>query len=136
MRQFIWFCLLLACITPGTGLYAQSDGGLPAQLYFKLDPPFVVNIEDGEVVRFMQVNTELQFSDPAAQPLIEKHVSAIRHAIVMLLSGQPAKVLKTAKGKEDLRVAALAEVQKIFAENTGVKKPVIESLYFTGFIIQ
>jgi len=106
----------------------------PTQLYIKIEPPFVVNVDDGETLRFLQVNTELQFSDALAQPIIEKHMPAIRHAMIMLLSGQPAKEIKTPKGKETLRMAALEKVQKVMTDNT--ERPVVEAIYFTGFIIQ
>lgn len=137
----IFVSLLLMFLSSTTvysaGQASSSAGGadgLPAQIYMKLEPPFVVNVEDGEVIRFMQVNVELQYSDPLAQPVIEKHMSAIRHTMVMLLSSQPTKVLKTAKGKEELRAAALKDVQKIISDNAG--KPYVEALYFTNFIIQ
>lgn len=113
---------------------AQTEELTPPQLYLELDPSFVVNIEDGETVRFLQVNTTLQFSDQLAQPLIEKHLPAIRHAMVMILSGLPAKEIKTSKGKQDVQTVALQEVQKIMSETTG--QPVIEAVYFTGFVIQ
>lgn len=138
MRRLYFFqlSLFILILTISNSLFAQagSPEALPAQIYLKLEPPFVINVEDGEVIRFLQVDAELQFSDPVAQPMIEKHLPAIRHAMVMLLSGQPTKTVKTAKGKEDLRVAALKKVQKIMTDNTG--KPIVEGLYFTTFIVQ
>lgn len=130
--------ILLVSFTNGVFAESKPASGenelTPTLLYIKLEPPFVVNVEDGETLRFLQVNTELQFSDALAQPIIEKHIPAIRHAMIMLLSGQPAKEIKTPKGKETLRMAALEKVQKVMTDNT--EQPVVEALYFTGFIIQ
>lgn len=132
-RYAYFIALFLILFIHGTA-WSEEQPGLPPQIYMKLEPPFVVNVEDGDVVRFLQVNAELQYSDATAQPLIEKHMDAIRHTMVMLLSGQPTKVLKTAKGKEDLRLNAQKEIQKLLTEYAG--KPLIEAIYFTGFIIQ
>lgn len=104
------------------------------KIYLKLDPSLVMNVEEKDVTRFLQVDAQLQFVDPLAQPIIEKHMPAIRHTIIMTISGAEVPKIKTAQGKEDLRKATLQALQKIMTEITG--EAVIEEVYFTGFIIQ
>ena len=133
-QQVVMLLLLVALASPTIAASSGQPGGPPQQFYLKLDPALVVNIEDGEVVRFLQVDTQLQFAAQESQPLIEKHLPAIRHEMVMLLSGQPAAEIKTAEGKEKLRNSALEAVQKVMQENTG--EPVVDALYFTTFVIQ
>ncbi len=122
--------------------YASSSESAPPataesetpKIYLKLDPALVVNVEEEDVTRFLQVDAQLQFGDQLAQPIIEKHMPAIRHAIIMVLSGSSVKEIKTAHGKEVLREATLKELQKVMTETTG--EPVIDAVYFTGFVIQ
>jgi len=120
--------------------YAQTPAPAPpadgetTKLYFKLEPPLVVNVDEGDIVRFLQVDAQIQYADPLAQAIIEKHMPAIRHALVMLLSGRPVTEIKTPQGKEKLREMTLKELQHVMTETTG--EPVIDAIYFTGFVIQ
>lgn len=108
--------------------------GETAKHYIKLEPALVVNVEEGDIVRFLQVDTQMQFSDPLALHILEKHMPAIRHAMVMALSGQSVTEIKTPQGKEKLRTATLKKLQQVMIETTG--EPVIDAIYFTGFVIQ
>lgn len=113
---------------------AAPPPGANAKLYLKLDPPLIVNVDGGDIVRFLQVDAEIQYGEQLAQPIIEKHMPAIRHAMLMLLSDQPVTEIKTPKGKESLRESALKAIQQVMIDTTG--EPVIEAVYFTGFVIQ
>lgn len=114
--------------------WASGGGGGGSSPYLELKPAFVVNVRDGEEVHHLQASIQFKLEDPASAPLLEEHSPAIRHALVMLLSGQDMNQIRTVQGKEKLREAALAEVQKVLEETTG--KPQVAALYFTGFIIQ
>ena len=52
----------------------------------------------------------------------------------MLFSGQEFEALQTPEGKEALRQASLAEVQKVMQEKIG--KPGVEQVLFTDFVMQ
>ncbi len=123
--------LFLFVLTP---LALASEGGGGNSPYVELKPAFVVNVNDGDEVHHMQVDIQVKLASPDAAALIEEHQPAIRHALVLLLSGQEVKEVRTVQGKEKLRQEALEAVQKVLEENTG--KPGIEALYFTGLIIQ
>lgn len=104
------------------------------KIYLKLDPSLVLNVEEKDVTRFLQVDAQLQFTDPLAQAIIEKHMPAIRDSIIMTISGAEVAKIKTSQGKEDLRKATLTGLQKVMTDITG--ESVVEEIYFTGFIIQ
>lgn len=110
-----------------------AEGENP-KLYLKLEPALVVNVDEGDIVRFLQVDSQIQYGNPLAQPIIEKHMPAIRHAMVMLLSGQSVTDIKTPQGKEKLRESTLKALQQVMTETTG--EAVIDAVYFTGFVIQ
>ena len=113
---------------------APTPDGMTPKFYLKLEPPLVVNVEEGDVVRFLQVDAQLQYGVELAEPIIAKHMPAIRHALVMVLSGQSVTEIKTPQGKEKLRDTTLKELQQVMTETTG--EAVIDAVYFTGFVIQ
>jgi flagellar FliL protein len=111
---------------------AQSGGGNSD--YLLIEPPIVVNIYDSKRIKFLQVDTQVKIEDSSVIKLIELHKPAIRHSMLMLLSSQKLKDVKSVKGKEKLRKDVLLAIQKVLKENTG--KEGVSELYFTGFIIQ
>ncbi len=133
MPQRLLAALFLLVFSP-LALASASGGGGGSSPYVEFKPPFVVNVNDGEEVHHMQVDIQVKLASPEAAALIEEHQPAIRHALVLLLSGQEVKEVRTVQGKEKLRQEALEAVQKVLEENAGT--PGIEALYFTGLIIQ
>jgi len=105
-----------------------------AATYLPLDPPFVVNIGQADSVRFLQVSMEVMSKEAEAIEDVKKHMPAIRNSVLLLLSAQAQPTLSSPEGKEQLRTAALASIQKILKEYTG--KPGVDAVYFTGFVMQ
>lgn len=89
---------------------------------------------DGQYIRHMQVIIEIKLIDATKSDLISLHKGPIRHSLILLLSTQQASTISSARGKENLRKDALAAVRKVMQGIVG--EPIIESLYFTNFIIQ
>ncbi len=112
---------------------AEGSGGA-SSLYVPLDPAFVVNVNDGNHVRHMQIKLELKLKETKFSPYIKEHDPAIRNAMVMLLSGQKVSMLKTAAGKQKLMHEALVAIQQVLKENIG--NTAIKAVYFTDLIIQ
>lgn len=110
----------------------DSEGGGTG--YLPLEPAFVVNIFDGGRTRFLQVQIQLKLSNMAQSETILHHESVIRHAMLMLLSGQKTMELYSSVGKERLRVKALKAVRAALKDK--IKKISVDNLYFTNFIIQ
>ncbi len=112
---------------------AEASGG-ESSLYVPLEPAFVVNVNDGNRVRHMQIKLQLRLKEAKFASYIKEHDPAIRNAMVMLLSGQETSMLKTAAGKQKLMKEALAAIQKVLQENIG--NTGINAVYFTDLIIQ
>lgn len=133
MKKISILCFALLLSAPHYALAAGS-GGASSSPYVEITPPFVVNLDEEDSIRFLQVNAQIKLTSVEHASELHHHLPAIRHAMVMLLSSHSTAQIKTLKGKEDLRQQAVQELNKVMEENTGVAS--IKAVYFTGFIIQ
>ena len=129
--KFLSFIFLLAI---SNATFASGGGGGGSSPFIPLNPPIIVNIMDGKHIRHMQVVIEIKLVDPANSGKIDLHKGPIRHELILLLSSQDASTISSSIGKEQLRKDALLAIQKVLEELEG--DPIVESLYFTNFIIQ
>ncbi|MCG8427089.1 MAG: flagellar basal body-associated FliL family protein [Chromatiales bacterium] len=100
--------------------------------YHEMNPSLVVNIQGRG--KYMRCDVQLMTKDEINLPDIQTHAPALRHELLMLFGDQKGEELKSPKGKEKLRVAALKALQKVMEEISGDKK--IDDLYFTAFFVQ
>lgn len=105
-----------------------------AELYLALEPAFVVNFNEGESSRYLQVAVTLMAHDDKAIDTAKAADPVIRDAMVSLLSNQRVAEVDTPAGRKKLQADALAAVQKVVQARLG--RPGIEALYFTSFVIQ
>jgi flagellar FliL protein len=121
-----------------TSTKAKDDKGKAKQqrvaIYYKLDPPFVVNFQGATGNRFLQVTIEIMTYDPEVVPAVEQHMPVIRNNIVFLLSSVNYDQVSTLEGKQKLRADTLTEIQKILKDKIG--KPGVEEVYFTSIVMQ
>jgi len=103
-------------------------------IYYKLDPPFVVNFQGQNGSRFLQVTIELMTYDPDVVPALEQHMPVIRNNLVFLLSSINSDQISTLEGKQKLRADTLAEIQRVLKDKIG--KPGVEEVYFTSIVMQ
>lgn len=103
-------------------------------LYLKLEPEFVVNFTAEQAVSYIQLEIQLMARQQFYIDQAVQNMPAIRHQILLLLSGQKYSELRTVAGKEKLRADILSKVQEILGTNP--KVPGIEAVYFTMFILQ
>ncbi|SFW37140.1 flagellar basal body-associated FliL family protein [Luteibacter sp. UNCMF366Tsu5.1] len=112
---------------------AEAAKSKPA-LYLQLDPAFVVNFQDENALRFLQIGVNVMSHDPEAIAAAKQADPEIRNALLMLFSAQDVKSLSDVKGKQKLQAAALAEIQRVLKEKIG--RPGVDAVYFTSFIMQ
>jgi flagellar FliL protein len=108
---------------------------LAPALYIALDPPFVVNFEAEQQVRFLQVTAQLMSRDPATIEMLKANDPVVRNDLLLLFGNQKYTVISTREGKESLRAQTLAAVRKIVA-SAGGKPEKVEAVYFTSFVMQ
>jgi flagellar FliL protein len=104
-------------------------------VYLALDPPFVVNFESEQAVRFLQVTVQLMSRDPATIELLKANDPVVRNDLLLLFSNQKYTVVSTREGKEALRNEALADVRKVLS-TAGGHPDKLEAVYFTSFVMQ
>jgi len=102
-------------------------------VYFAIDPPLVVNFEDGSAVRFLQVTMEIMAHDQKAIDSVQKSIPLIRNNLLLLMSNRDYQTLITRDGKEKLRQEALAEVRAVQKKEGGSD---IDDVLFTSFVVQ
>ena len=129
MKTFYLHFILCILASP-----ALASGGSGATPYFEITTPFVVNLAEQDSLSFLQVNAQLKVSREDIKPLLSKHIAAIQHTVMMLLSEQTIKDINTVAGKQKLRNETLKEIQSLLQAQIG--DPGVEEIYFTGFIIQ
>ncbi|MCW8807014.1 MAG: flagellar basal body-associated FliL family protein [Rhodanobacter sp.] len=103
-------------------------------VYLPLTPPFVVNVKDGDSLRYLQVGITLMAHDAAALDAATAADPVIRDALLSLFSGADYASIVEPAGRAKLQAQALATVQKIVRAQLG--RPGIDALYFTSFVIQ
>jgi flagellar FliL protein len=104
-------------------------------LYVALDPPFVVNFEGEQLVRFLQVTVQLMTRDPATVELLKANDPVVRNDLLLLFANQKYDVVAARAGKEKLRTDALAAVRHV-VQTAGGKPENVEQVYFTSFVMQ
>lgn len=95
--------------------------------------PFVVNLADSNVSRFLRVSLQLVVGDEAqAERLMESKVALMqaRSAILELLTMQKSETLVTPEGKAALRAAIVERVSE------AVKPSEVVDVLFSDFVVQ
>ncbi len=104
-------------------------------IYVPLDPPFVVNFEAEQLVRFLQVSVELMTRDVATADLLKANDPVLRNDLLLLFANQKYQDIATREGKERLRQEALSAVRRVVAA-AGGRPERVEAVYFTAFVMQ
>jgi flagellar protein FliL len=108
-------------------------GPAKAAMYYAIDPPLVVNFEDGSVVRFLQITMEVMAHDQPAIDSVQKNIPLIRNNLLLLMSNRNYQSMMSREGKEKLRQEALAEVRAV-QKKAG--SPDVDDVLFTSFVVQ
>lgn len=104
-------------------------------LFLAMDPPFVVNFQSEQAVRFLQITAQVMTRDPKSLEELKVADPIIRNDLLLLFGNQKYDTVSTLEGKEQLRQQALEAVRKVIDANGGEPKN-IEAVYFTSFVMQ
>jgi flagellar FliL protein len=111
---------------------APAAGGAaagPSANIFPLDP-FIVNIYDGQELRYLKVKVELEMVSPAIKAEIEGRLAPIRDSVLILLSAKTLQDVQDVQGKNTLKDEILGAINK------NIPPGKISKVYFTDFVVQ
>ena len=131
--------LLLCCFS--SALFAadeEEEEAAPEKIpsYISLGPkPMVLNLStDGRRLTFLQVKADILVEDDDAKEIVEAHIPAIRHKLIVLLSEQKAIDMKTPAKREEIRNMVTRQVRDMIEQMTGNKG--IDQVLFSNFLVQ
>jgi flagellar FliL protein len=126
----------ITAIVPVAASAKGGEGGGGAgkpSVYYAIDPPLVVNFEDGSAVRFLQITMEIMAHDEKAIESVQRNIPLIRNNLLLLMSNRNYQSMMSREGKEKLRQEALAEVRAVQKKEGG---PDVDDVLFTSFVVQ
>ncbi len=92
--------------------------------------PFIVNIYDGQELRYLKIKVDLEMANAAVKPDLDANLAAIRDAIIVVLTSKTLQDIQDVQGKNQLRDDILNAVSKVVAQGKVTK------VYFTDFVVQ
>lgn len=128
-----WLTASHKSAAPAETKAAPPPAGPP--LFLALDPPFVVNFDSQQSVRFLQITVQLMSRDAATIEMLKTNDPIVRNDLLLLFGSQKYAQLSTREGKEALQAQALEDVRKVL-EAAGGHPERIEAVYFTSFVMQ
>jgi flagellar FliL protein len=114
---------------------AGGHGGAPAGAagatanIFAMDP-FIVNIYDGQELRYLKVKVELEMVSPAIKGELDARLAQVRDSILILLSAKTMQDIQDVQGKNALKDEILGAINKCIPPGK------IAKVYFTDFVVQ
>jgi flagellar protein FliL len=106
-----------------------KEGGAVASTIYPLEP-FIVNIYDGQEIRYLKLKVEFELANPQAKADLDAKVAPLRDAILILLTTKTMQEIQDLQGKNQLREQILGSVSKI------VPPGKVSKVYFTDFVVQ
>jgi len=108
---------------------AKGGEGAAAATSYPLEP-FIVNIYDGQEIRYLKLKVEFELANAQAKPELDAKVAPLRDAILILLTTKTMQEIQDLQGKNQLREQILGAVNKI------VPPGKVTKIYFTDFVVQ
>ncbi len=119
-------------------LFAADESAAPKSKpgYVSLgDKPLVLNLAtDSKRLTFLQVKAEVLVKNDDAKEIVKANIPAIRHKLILILSEQNAKDMKTPAKREEVRKQATTEIREMINEMTNNND--IDEILFSTFLIQ
>ncbi len=113
--------------------HGEEGAAGKAAVYYAIDPPLVVNFEDGSAVRFLQISMEVMAHDQKAIDSVQKNIPVIRNNLLLLMSNRNYQSLMSREGKEKLRQEMLTEIRAVQKKEGS---PDVDDVLFTSFVVQ
>ena len=131
-----WIVLMLALCLPLAAVAEESEEGAAKVSYITLSPPFVGNygLDGSPKLKVFKADISLRVTGDAAAKAVKANDPLIRNQLVGLFAQQTSTTLSSVEAKENLRQAALKQIQQVMTDETG--KPMVDDLLFNNLIVQ
>ena len=104
-------------------------------VYISLGSPLVLNLSSKRSRNtYLQLTADVLVKDADSEELIKTHIPAIRHQLIVLLSEQPARDMKSPSKREEIRKLAAVQIQELVAELSDNED--ISDILFSSFLVQ
>lgn len=118
--------------------FAADDEQTPPEKntgYVSLGDTMVLNLAtDSNRLTFLQLKADVLVRNEDAKEIVEVHIPAIRHKLIVLLSEQLAIDMKTPAKREEIRQQATREIRDMI--NRMADNNDIEEILFSHFLVQ
>ncbi len=108
--------------------------GAPSLLYVNLPEAIVANLPSTTKPRTIKLQVSFAVKNPTAEAAVKKHLPLLGSEVLMLLSATTAEQLMTPEGQQAFRDESLKKVQEAMQREE--KKPLVEKILFTQFVMQ
>ena len=133
--QKLILCSVILILGFTNAYAADEEAATPkSSAYVSLGDPMVLNLSGGKRLTFLQISADVLVNDADSEDTIKTHVPAIRHSLIMLLSEQKAKDIKSPGKREEIRQQATARVKGLIAELTGNQD--VGDVLFSSILVQ
>lgn len=133
-KLIICSMLLMLGFTQAQAADEEEEVAKKTSAYVSLGDPMVLNLSGATRLTFLQISADVLVSDSEAESIIETHVPAIRHSLIMLLSEQKAKDIKSPAKREEIRQQAAARVKALIANLSGSQD--VGDILFSSILVQ
>lgn len=137
--RLLSLCLILsiASLTPARAADDKDAAATetPNSAYVSLGEAMVLNLRGGSKrLTFLQLSADVLVRNSDSEEIITTHIPAIRHSLIVLLSEQDARDIKSPAKREEIRKLATAQVQTLIAELSGNED--VSDILFSNILVQ
>ncbi|WP_028116449.1 flagellar basal body-associated protein FliL [Ferrimonas senticii] len=130
MKQLGILLLLLASYSSAAAQPAEANSNIG---YYGLEPEIVTNyITNTNNLGFIRVGVELMLHNADDMALVEQHQPLIRAHLIEILGQQPADLIKSLSGREEIRRRCFEQISQALQQETG--KELLMNLLFTKYL--
>jgi flagellar FliL protein len=96
---------------------------------YALDP-FIVNIYDGQELRYLKLKLEIELSNAEVKNELTVRQAELRDAVLAILTTKTMQDIQFLQGKNQLKQEIMAAVTKMLSPGK------VKQIYFTDFVVQ
>jgi len=140
LKFIVIICAVVVLAAGGVAAFFLFSGGHDKEAEAKTESkgapviysqdPFIVNIYDGQELRYLRVKVEMEVADEAAKTEFTGRQAQIRDTILVLLSAKTLLDIGDQQGKSQLRQEIFSAVGRLFPAGK------LQKVYFTDFVVQ